>query len=1411
MSALPQLALHVAAGDAGTTHYADSPSFYDFEPGKALFLSYQLKATRVVATTTGTCTVYARVFWYSDETSASYISGVLDETVVNTPFDFQLKRMRVTPPAGATRGIMRVQVTPAASPMQHSVWIKKVRLGKTELFATEGADFWSNVTGRPEGDQVVDDFSYADDAAFLNRWTNYSGAGERTFGLLDSSVPGGKFVRIGNNLGDDQNWLIYNGDPLPFDPDALYEVEFRVRQAVGTGACCLGLTGLQADKTTLVNAVGSNSISSQHYVAKSGGNLNSTWTTYKGYVRGHGATSGSAGVKSDPSSPGQMHSATVYIAPLVLVNFSNVAGEADVAFVRVRKIDHRWGDLLTTPNNLSALTGSEGIQNTLVQINANGTLSGAGSGAVLLGSDGLGYLGDLDAQRNNRINISNGALSGIGPGSGTVVANTSITINSGGVLNGIGSGTGAEVNNTTMRIASDSLGIGGRIRSILQRASGAATVNAIDHPDGVQNMIVQINANGTLSGAGSGRVELGAGGLGYLGDLDATYGASPLVLAMQGQNNRGNLILDPNFSSADSSGTPLWTLSGASAVFTGTNDVKVTDSKLAGGLGAIRAVRGASPPPAGGSNWVFYPSLSTVNGNRYFGMIEVPIGTRALRFALDAIIKAGYTGYPVVYIHFYDGAGTIIAPNFTYNAFGDYRTTANGATDQLKEWGQSIDVPAGAKYARLSVLEFGSSALVNAGSALFANPSITQAANWVTDVTGAAKPSDYAGTTLARPYIVGSDDHSWFEDRGNWWLRNNSSGWDNLMISQEKFDGACSASFRNGGWDGTSSTTTMSGLIDEDNPTLTAGSAYTALDYCFYTFSTNINIYESGASIANVKAGANGSEQLLITYDGTKIRYYIDGVVVRTVTTTANRKFRFAVCPHTNTIYNGAVVSGAKDILFQQGAITPQAGATLVDSVGTVLQDSGTNGIRNNQITINANGSLSGAGAGSVSIRGIGYAGDLNAGSALALVPIGQTTMFELTGNRIKQTEAGSSWTKWAYTREPFVGGAVASAVAVSAGRFIFGLTDDPTNNVYAAIDYGLYIGDGIIYYMEIGTYASTGYTVAAGDCLSVVYEGTTVRYFKNDTLIRTVTGVAAGRSFRAKYGTDSTGTEWSDLRAAPFTDSARTYRHDSNGRSVDGRARTSNVNFGLRSVYNPPTLTGSDAGTTASIAIGACSYNTDWGTTVSFPSANLTGLAFSTKYFIWRNQADPETAGESYGYSTSLSAALGVGKVYLGTCTTPADGGTSTGGITPGSTDCVATDAFVLVDGEPVWADSVQSGDHLTILDEESWDGVTSERVQRIRLADQECVRLTTESGIQLTLSLDTPITLRNRMTTTAANAWQGEVPVLDRGEFRWERVVAIEDAGVRTVARISVHERTYAAGDQRDRYILTHNSTKP
>jgi hypothetical protein len=158
-----------------------------------------------------------------------------------------------------------------------------------------------------------------------------------------------------------------------------------------------------------------------------------------------------------------------------------------------------WGATLTgRPGNLAALLGSEGVNNALVSVAANGALSGAGGGQVTIG--GLGYSGDLDANRNTRITISGGKLY-----SDATQLSASFIANSYVILTGV-------------QLSTD---------------NGATTLGA------VVNSGVSIGSNGALAGGGGGQVTIG--GLGYGGSLSATTG--------------DNLILNPTSEDTTALGT----------------------------------------------------------------------------------------------------------------------------------------------------------------------------------------------------------------------------------------------------------------------------------------------------------------------------------------------------------------------------------------------------------------------------------------------------------------------------------------------------------------------------------------------------------------------------------------------------------------------------------------------------------------------------------------------------------------------------------------------------------------------------------------------------------------------------------------------------------------------------------------
>ncbi len=154
-----------------------------------------------------------------------------------------------------------------------------------------------------------------------------------------------------------------------------------------------------------------------------------------------------------------------------------------------------------------------------------------------------------------------------------------------------------------------------------------------------------------------------------------------------------------------------------------------------------------------------------------------------------------------------------------------------------------------------------------------------------------------------------------------------------------------------------------------------------------------------------------------------------------------------------------------------------------------------------------------------------------------------------------------------------------------------------------------------------------------------------------------------------------------------------------------------------------------------------------------------------------------------------------------------PGDG--SGGGGVGGS--CAWVDA-VLPSGKIVGETVV--GDDLLLLNE-AGDGYFHHPVTGVRFDNQQCYTIVTESGIELTVSDTTPIIIKTSegyevVRNFVDSILMERVPVLDHGEFRWELVVELKDAGVLPVGLISANNGIYASGNAPDRYIFTHNVQK-
>ena len=119
-----------------------------------------------------------------------------------------------------------------------------------------------------------------------------------------------------------------------------------------------------------------------------------------------------------------------------------------------------------------------------------------------------------------------------------------------------------------------------------------------------------------------------------------------------------------------------------------------------------------------------------------------------------------------------------------------------------------------------------------------------------------------------------------------------------------------------------------------------------------------------------------------------------------------------------------------------------------------------------------------------------------------------------------------------------------------------------------------------------------------------------------------------------------------------------------------EGRARSQKllpmVNAGGKlSTQTAQPLTASDAGSDASIAIASHSVQFGSGVgLVAYNSGTITGLAFSTTYYVYTD--DPTYSGGAVTYLATTNANTATandGRYYVGKVTTPANGAGDTGG----------------------------------------------------------------------------------------------------------------------------------------------------
>ena len=190
-----------------------------------------------------------------------------------------------------------------------------------------------------------------------------------------------------------------------------------------------------------------------------------------------------------------------------------------------------------------------------------------------------------------------------------------------------------------------------------------------------------------------------------------------------------------------------------------------------------------------------------------------------------------------------------------------------------------------------------------------------------------------------------------------------------------------------------------------------------------------------------------------------------------------------------------------------QGALATQSSVALGSQVsGTLAEGSGGTGLtststlQNVNVSINADGTLGGAGAGQVTAPGLGVKALV--GTALAGTAV-------VTGNKLTMSGLGNGWNKSWYSNEGYVSGCFCSGTCptTSAVNLMMGLNSDPTGTAsWTNLDYAWHWANGNIYIYESGSQVLSSGAYNSSTVATIIYTGSAIKYYLNGSLEREVT-----------------------------------------------------------------------------------------------------------------------------------------------------------------------------------------------------------------------------------------------------------------------------------------------------------------
>lgn len=177
-----------------------------------------------------------------------------------------------------------------------------------------------------------------------------------------------------------------------------------------------------------------------------------------------------------------------------------------------------------------------------------------------------------------------------------------------------------------------------------------------------------------------------------------------------------------------------------------------------------------------------------------------------------------------------------------------------------------------------------------------------------------------------------------------------------------------------------------------------------------------------------------------------------------------------------------------------------------------------------------------------------------------------------------------------------------------------------------------------------------------------------TVSRLNSSNILRRTGGGVFGGDLTATAGADWAEATGGGVRNRPLelTDGRVPAALTSSGRLKDATNMFTAYQLGIKNT-STVAITALDAGSSATISVAAHNRgipNVSGTTTVSYNSGMISGMNFSTRYFVYCD--DPNTAGGAVSYYATTNGTVlagNAGRVFVGEVTTPADGGSGTDG----------------------------------------------------------------------------------------------------------------------------------------------------